>query len=405
MHDVVVIGAAGAMGSSAAMHLAQRGVRVVGVDAHAPGHAMGSSHGASRMIRMCYYEHPDYVPLLRRAYGLWDELVERACADEGTVFERTGGVYMGPAGCDAVEGSRRAAELHGLSHEMLTRSQLAERYPQFALGEEFIGLYEPEAGYLVPEAVIGLHVRLAREAGAELRLGADSRMMAIRLEPDRVRLVLEDRCEIVAKRCVLATGAWMGYDFAMGLRDFAARELAGTPLITPTRQALGWVRPRRPELFAPGVLPVWAIDAAHLGEGLFYGFPMLTGPHQREGLKIARHARGEAIKPDDPSRDPRPEDEATFRPCLERWMPEANGPMLSTAVCMYENSPDGHFIIDHHPDLANVVVACGFSGHGFKFASVVGEVIADLVLDGATRWPAGFLGLQRLSAAAGGRAP
>lgn len=394
MHDVVVIGAAGAMGSSAAMHLAQRGVRVVGVDAHAPGHAMGSSHGASRMIRMCYYEHPDYVPLLRRAYRLWDDLTNRAGASEGTIFKRTGGLYMGPAGCGAVEGSRRAAELHGLPHEMLTRPQIAARFPQFRLGDEFIGLYEPEAGYLVPEAVIGLQARLAGEAGAEMRLGAGSKTLAMDLKPGRVRIVLEDRTEVIAGRCVLATGAWM--------RDHFAPGPGGHSLITPTRQVLGWVRPRKPEMFAQGVLPVWAIDAEHLSEGLYYGFPILTGPHQREGMKLARHARCGPINPDEASRESRPGDEATFRPCLSRWLPEADGPTLSTAVCMYENSPDQHFIIDRHPDHPNVVIACGFSGHGFKFASVVGEALADLVMEGSTRWPVGFLGLRRFARTATG---
>ncbi|MFN7021954.1 MAG: N-methyl-L-tryptophan oxidase [Phycisphaerales bacterium] len=390
-YDVVVVGAGGAMGSSAALHLAERGARVLGVDAHALGHARGSSHGGSRLIRMCYFEHPDYVPLLRRAYELWDALAERGERVEGTIFRRTGGVYMGPAGCAAVAGSVRAARAHGLEHEELTRADLAARYPQFCVGEEFVGVFEPEAGYLVPEAVVALQARLARAAGAELRF--ETPVLEWASDGACVRVRLPDG-EVRARSGVLCAGAWMGSGVGGGLGR----------LVVPTRQVLGWVRPRKKEMFAEGVLPVWAIDAEHLGEGLYYGFPMLGGPHQRAGLKVSRHAKGEEFDPDTPSREPRAEDAGTFRPCLSRWMPEADGPVESMAVCVYENSPDGHFIIDRHPGASNVVVACGFSGHGFKFASVVGEVVAEMVLDGGTRWPVGFLGLGRFGGGEGPRA-
>lgn len=379
-YDVIVVGAGGAMGSSACLHLARRGLRVLGLEQFAIGHTRGSSHGCSRMIRMCYYEHPDYVPLLRRAYELWDELAAEAAGVEGTVFRRTGGVYMGPAGCEAVEGSRRSAELHGLAHEVLDRAELARRFPQFGVGDEFVALYEPMAGYLVPEAVIAAQVRLARAAGAEIRAATRVRAIVSDGREARISTAVE---EFAAPMVVLTTGAWANAHLGLGSGP-----------VTPTRQVLGWVEPRRPELFAEGVMPVWAIDAGHLGEGLYYGFPMLRGPHQREGLKLARHARGSSIEPDDPSRDPRPGDEQTFRPCLRRWMPEADGPTLSTAVCVYENSPDGHFIIDRHPQWPNAIVACGFSGHGFKFASVVGEVVAGMVEGG--KGP-GFLGMGRFA--------
>lgn len=383
MFDVVVVGAAGGMGSAACYHLARRGARVLGLDQFRPGHARGSSHGSSRMIRMCYYEHPDYVPLLRRAYELWDNLEQSPSdpAGSGPVFRRTGGVYMGLPDSPAVSGSLRAARECDLAHELWSRRELEQRFPQFEVGEDFVALFEPEAGFVVPEEAISRHLHRARQAGAELRW--DTPVRSITPTGDGVRVELDGET-VVARGVVLTTGAWAGSNFGLLPR-----------LVHPTRQVVGWVAPPRPERFGLGECPVWAIDASHLGEGLYYGFPLLTGPHQRPGLKIARHASGESISADDPSREPQPGDEATFRPCLRRWIPAADGPTASIAVCLYESSPDSHFIIDRHPAHPSVVIACGFSGHGFKFTSVVGEILADLALDGRTRHPIEFLGLTR----------
>jgi sarcosine oxidase len=395
VYDVIVVGAGGAMGSSACWQLARRAVagsggagrklNILGLDQFAiGGHDRGSSHGHSRMIRMCYFEHPDYVPLLKRAYELWRELERAAGLREGDLLRVTGGVYMGPRGCETVEGSRRAGELHGLPHEVLGRAELARRFPQFKVGDEFDALYEPMAGYLIPERVIAANTRLALEHGVEMH--GNEAVTSWRSDGDSVEITTA-RGAYRAAKVVFAAGAW------------ATRVVSDLGVqVTATRQTLGWVSPSAEHAakFAHGVFPVWAIDAGHVGEGLYYGFPMPPSERRDEvpGFKLARHVPGETTDPDRNDWSARPADEETFRPALRRWLPEADGPTLAVRVCMYENSPDKHFIIDRHPKWPNVIVACGFSGHGFKFASVVGEVVAEMV---EGRPGPGFLGLGRFA--------
>ena len=377
--DTIIVGL-GAMGSAAAVQLASRGVRVLGLEQFALGHARGSSHGHSRMIRMCYYEHSDYVPLLRRAYELWRETEAAACT---RLLHITGGVYMGPPDSLAVRGATRSATEHRLDHELLDRPALAERYPQFKVPDDHTALFEPLAGYLVPEAVIAAHLSLARAAGATLR--HNERVASYDADGSRVR-VYTSGGEYEADRVIFACGAWA----TRVVHDLGVEVVA-------TRQVMGWVRPRNPVPLAQGACPVWAIDqpraAGDVRAGLYYGFPTDAGG--LPGFKIARHAVGPPTEPDHTDFDARPGDGADFRAALRAFLPDADGPLLNIRICMYENSPDGHFIIDRHPRHRNVIIACGFSGHGFKFASVVGEVLADLAVDGATRHPIGFLGLSR----------
>lgn len=382
-YHTIIIGAGGAMGSSAAFHLARRGARVLGIDQFDIAHTRGSSHGFSRMIRMCYFEHPDYVPLLRRAYELWREL-ERESGER--LLHVTGGVYLGREESDTVGGSHRAAVMHGLAHERLGRREIVARFPQFKAPEDYVGLFEPMAGWLAPERVIRAAAGLARGHGAEIRTG--ERVLEWSAESGGVR-VRTDAGEYRADRLVIAAGAWA----SRVVRDLGA-------LITPTRQVLGWFKPRQPAMFSVGVMPVWAMDDPESGD-LFYGFPMTEHPEDSPTgeplLKLARHAKGAAIDPDTDGREPCADDEQSIRPFLSRLIPDADGPLAALRVCMYENSPDGHFIVDQHPKHANVIVAAGFSGHGFKFASVMGEVLADLAIRGETAHPIGFLGLRRFA--------
>lgn len=377
----IIIGAGGAMGSAAAYHLARRGVRVLGLEQFDVAHTRGSSHGYSRLIRMCYFEHPDYVPLLRRAYELWAEL-ERESGQR--LLHVTGGVYLGREDSDTVGGSLRAAVLHGLAHERLGQREIGARFLQFRVPEEYVGLYEPMAGWLAPERAIRAAAGLACRHGAVIHTG--ERVVEWEAESGGVRVRTEVG-EYRAGRLVIAAGAWAN----RVVRDLGVA-------ITPTRQVLGWFKPRSPALFAPGIMPVWAMDEPESGD-MFYGFPMTEHPEDSPTgeplLKLARHAKGAVIDPDKDGREPRAEDELDIRPLLSRHMPEADGVLGALRICMYENSPDSHFIVDKHPKLQNVIVAAGFSGHGFKFASVMGEVLADLAMRGETAHPIGFLGLRR----------
>ena len=375
-YDVIVVGV-GAMGSAACYVLARRGVRVLGLEQFGIPHALGSAHGESRMIRLCYYEHPDYVPLLHRAYELWHELEQSQPGGPSRgLFHVTGGVYMGPADSEFVLSSLRAAEVHGLPHELLTRERLAERFSQFQLPPDHIGLYEPNAGILVPERVVSTYAELALRHGAVLH--GHEPVESWQAQGGAVNVRTQHR-SYSADRLVVCGGAWS----SRLLGDL------GVPLVV-TRQVMGWVWPRRREPFELGAFPVWAIDNPDATQ--HYGFPMLPGGL---GLKIAHHFQNGPADPDSIDRQVQPDDESDFRPTLRRFIPQADGPLLAIRVCMYTNSPDSHFIIDRHPRHECVVLACGFSGHGFKFASVIGEVLADLAVSGRTDLPIEFLGLDR----------
>jgi len=349
------------MGSATAYHLARRGRTVLGLERFGIPHEMGSSHGLSRIIRLAYFEDPRYVPLLRRAYQLWREL-------EGQAGEKllyiTGSVEAGLPGSVVVEGSRLACETHDLPYEMLTAAQLMRRFPAFRLPPEVGAILQGEAGFLDPERCIAAHVAIAEAHGAEIH--RNEAVLGWEPRGDGVR-VTTARATYEAGRLMLAAGAWTG-KLMPGLVHAAV----------PERQALAWLRPLRPELFALGKFPVFILDVE---DGAYYGFPM----YGIAGLKIGKHHhRHEVVDPDAFDRQPAAEDERLLRAFAERYFPEGAGPTLALKSCMYTNSPDECFIVDRLPECPQVAVAAGFSGHGFKFCSVIGEIMADLAESGAT---------------------
>jgi sarcosine oxidase len=373
-YDVIVVGI-GAMGSATCWALARRGMKVLGLEQFDIPHTRGSSHGYSRMTRMAYCEHPDYVPLVRRANELWREL-EQESGEK--ILHLVGGLYIGAPGSNLMAGSLKAARQHGLPHEMMDHAALARRFPQFTVPENWTAMFEPQAGFVRPE------LGMSAMAAAALRLGAEihghEEVLSWQATAGGASVVTA-RATYHAERLVFSGGAW------------SSKLIRGLGVnVVATRQVLGWVWPREPDLFKAGTLPVWMIDPG--GTFSYYGFPMIT---LSPGLKLAMHGDLRATDPDQVDRTIQPEDEGTFRPCLEQYMPRANGPVLAIRTCLYENSPDEHFILDRHPQHERVVVAAGFSGHGFKFASVVGEAMADLALKGRSGLPIGFLGLQRFS--------
>lgn len=385
--DVIVVGL-GAAGSSAAMHLARRGLRVLGLEQFDIPTTLGSSGGITRLIRLCYFEHGDYVPLLHRAYELWREL-ERDSSRR--LLFVTGGVYAGRPDGELVAGSLAAARLHGLAHESIDRAELRRRWPQLRVPEDHVALVEPATGFVLCEQAVAAHAELALRAGAELRAHEPALRWSIDGHGVQVQTAHDT---YAAARLLLTTGAWTS-QLAPAL---------GWPL-TPTRQVTAWVWPRRPELFemptddaataanASARLPCWAVE--HAGGGLHYGFPMSRGGETGLGLKIGLHQRMATVDPNVVDRLPQPADDATVRTFLRTTLPDADGPLLSLKVCLYMNAPDGHFVIDRHPGLEQVIVASPCSGHGFKFAPVIGEALADLVERGQTRHPVGFLGAHR----------
>jgi sarcosine oxidase len=374
-YDTIILGL-GAMGSSALFHLARRGRKVLGIEQFDIAHDRGSSHGRSRMIRLAYYEHPDYVPLLRRAYELWDEL--SADAEEQLLY-RTGGLYLGSSGCELVEGSLRSAREHRLPHELIDRDAIKRRFPQFEPPADAAGLYEPSAGFLLPERAIATNVRLAKTDGAEFRTGEHVIYWEGR---DDYVVVQTDRETYTAGHLIIAGGSWTS-------------RLCRIPILEQnlrvTRQVLAWFEPLRDDLQV-GQFPVWAID--HPAGGIHYGFPVHPAD---EGFKAAFHFPRETAHPDALDRLLRPDDEAAIRETVDQWLPNAAGRLVRHAVCMYTNTPDGHFVLDRHPEHRNIVIASCCSGHGFKFSSVIGEILADLATRGRTEHPIDLFKVSRLS--------
>ena len=354
-YDVAIIGL-GAHGSAAAYHLARRGLRVIGFERFPRGHTLGSSGGLSRIIRLSYYEHPDYVPLLRRAWDLWREL-ERESGE--TLLTQTGGLYLGRPDGDLVEGALLSARTHSLEHERLDAADLRRRYPLFRIDDDWIGIYDVQAGWLAPERSIETHSRMAERHGATLRFDEAARWER---DGDGVR-VMTGRGTYYAERLVLTAGAWM---------PELLPELA--PHLWIERNVLFWFEPKdRVAEFA--ALPVWILEDT---DRMYYGFPYAN----EHGFKLAGLHFGDRVDPNTVEREPRPLDEERVRTFLRRRLPEADGERRLAKVCMYTNSPDGHFIIDRLPD-APVAYASACSGHGFKFASVVGEIVADLATRGS----------------------
>ena len=375
-YDAIVIGLGG-MGSASAYHLARRGRRVLGLEQFEPLHERGSSHGLTRIIRLAYHEHPSYVPLLRRSYELWHDL-ETVAGEE--LLITTGALEGGPADGSTFLGALEAAKLHDLPHEVLGAEELRRRYPAFAgFDADTRVVWQPDGGFLLAERTMRAHLDAASAAGAELRFGeAVGSWDAI--GEDGVR-VTTGRGTFEADRLLICAGAWA---------RTLVPELAA--LAVPERQVLAWLTPLRPDLFLPQQFPVFLIDVQ---EGSYYGFPA----HRGHGLKLGRyHHFREPMDPDDPDRSTRPDDEAVLRAFVERYLPDGAGPTEMLKACLFTNSPDEHFLIDRLAATPQVTVAAGFSGHGYKFCSVVGEVMADLAIDGVTRHDVGLFRLDRFAA-------
>jgi sarcosine oxidase len=380
-YDVIVIGVGG-MGSATAYHLARRRKKVLGIEQFDIPHQLGSSHGVNRIIRLAYAEHPSYVPLLRRAYELWREL-ENSTGERLLVV--TGGLDVGPEDGTLVTGSVRSCHEHGIPHELLSAAAVARRFPGYRLARGMVSVYQADAGFVMAERSVVAHANGALAHGAEIH--GRERVLDWKVSRGGVR-VRTDRGSYEAERLVLTAGAWSG-------------KLAGAlaPVAKPERQVMLWTQPRRPERFRVGAFPVFNMEAP---EGRFYGFPI----HGIPGFKIGKyHHREQQVDPDSIDRDCDARDEAVVREGIRRYFPDADGPTLSMATCMFTNTPDEHFILDVHPDAAAVSIAAGFSGHGFKFCSVVGEIMADLATAGRTRWNVELFRLARpaLRAPASGR--
>jgi len=372
-HDVVVLGVGG-MGSAVAYHLAKRGLSVAGIEQNSIAHDRGSSHGLSRIIRLAYFEHPSYVPLLRRAFALWRELE----AESGQkLLHVTGAIDVGVPGSRVFEGSLEACRLHGLTHEVLNADQLNLRFPGYHLPGDHMAVFQPDGGFLEPEKCIQAFVEGAAARGARIMVNRTARGWS--RSGDGVTVEVGNDV-IQARQLVLCGGAWM---------PKLAPSLA--PLLRPERQVVAWFEVEDTAAFREDRFPVFVMTNTY---GTFYGFPEFGVP----GFKIGKyHHRSETVDPDSMDRTVHASDEAVLRECVQSIFPGANGAVLRSSTCIFTNTPDEHFIIDRLPDAPEVLVVSACSGHGFKFCSVVGEIVADLVTDGRSNHDLSLFRLDRFN--------
>jgi sarcosine oxidase len=384
--DVIVIGV-GSMGSAACFYLSKRGYKVLGLEQFDISHEFGSHAGQSRIIRKAYFEHLNYVPLLERAYDNWKQLEQET--GEQLYFE-TGLLYAGTSNNEMIKGVKRSAALYNIELEELNIAETVNRFPQFRLPENFEVLFEPEAGFITPEKAIRLYAKQAKKNGATIYSDEKVIDWSKCTSPEKKEgtniVVKTGKNSYQCKKLIITAGAWAG----KMIPGFSNK-------IKVTRQFVAWIKPKNDKQFALNNFPCWMIGDVEK-HGCYYGFPLLDTKKFGEpaGLKLAHHFPNGITDPDKVNRQTTENDIENLKYCLNKYLPGIFDSVLSTKICLYANSPDENFIIDKLPGYEeNVSIACGFSGHGFKFASVVGEILADLTMQGKTNHPIEFLKATR----------
>lgn len=374
-YNAIVVGL-GAMGSATLFHLARRGWHVLGLEQFTPANTQGSSHGDSRIIREMYFEHPLYVPLVQRAYELWSDLEKESGKALMTI---NGGLMIGPPDGAIVRGTVRSATEHDLEYELLNASETHSRYPAFELSDDLVAVIDPRAGYLDPEACVNAHIDLARKAGAEVRF--DEPLLSWVPDGEGVRVTTRTG-EITADFLVMAGGAWNRHllrDIALDLRV--------------ERQTVFWFDPRLDNyLFMPGKFPIYAYE--YKSGHICYGFPKLP-----RGVRASVMHSGEITSdPESVRRSITADEVEPLRAALRPVLPSlANAPVRESTTCIFTNTSDRDFLIDFHPAYRQLLISSPCSGHGFKFSSAIGELQADLLTTGETRFDISPFRLDRAS--------
>jgi sarcosine oxidase len=358
--DCLVIGLGG-MGSSALYELQSRGLKTLGLEQFTIPHERGSSHGLSRIIRLAYFEHPSYIPLLKRSYEKWTNLEKYS---DQKLFHQTGSIDASRPEDRIFQGSLRSCETFDLDHQILTSSELQKRFPGYELPLDFKAVYQPQGGFLIPETCIETYIKEAKRLGATIK--EETKVTSLEKDPQGVRVVTNLGEVFYAKKAVLTAGAWTGQLYSQ-LKVH----------LQPVRQVMGWFQTNPEVKFEPDTFPVFNLG---LGQDHFYGFPSF----KQTGLKIGKWQHlNQWVEPDKVDTTISEQDEDVLRNCLKACFPQGNGALLKAKTCLFTNTPDEHFLI-HQDSTLPLVSGSGFSGHGFKFCSVIGEILADLILNGET---------------------
>ena len=374
-YDVIVVGV-GSMGSSTCYHLAKQGLKVLGIEQFDIPHENGAHTGQTRIIRQAYFEHPSYVPLLKSAYDSWGQLEQESSS---RLFFKTGLLYFGPEDHFLIKRSLESAHQHGIPINQISRQEQESKYPQFDVPGYYTRMIEVDGGFIPPERAILTFTDQALNNGAHIHTRES--VLEWKRKHGSIQ-VKTDKGVYSCKKLVLASGAW-------------SSKMVNTELLNVTRQVILWARTKMPDLFGLDHLPTWTYADPSV-PGIYYGFPELPIESFGDpaGIKIAHHTKGEVTDPDNVKRTISKEEEVEVFENIQKFIPDLES-VVASKTCLYTNSADDDFIVDLHPENDDVVVAAGFSGHGFKFASVMGEILKDLVTHGKTQHPIGFLSMKR----------
>lgn len=369
--DVIVVGL-GAAGAATLHRLAQDGVSVLGLEQFSIPNDRSSHHGDNRIIRMAYAENPSYVPMLRSAYDGWRTL--EASADVQLLYQ-TGSLHGGRQGCAEFVGARASSKTHKVAHDVLSGDEVNKRFPGFSFPKDYAFVFQPQGGFVACEDAIEAFVGVAQRHGAHVKTGCA--VTSIRPEAEAVR-VMSAQGDFLARKVIVCAGPWI---------TRLVPELSSHLRIR--RQVVGWFETSG-DGYLPDNFPVFLFE----GEGGFmFGFPEFRRP----GLKIGRHHHLEQLcDPATLTKDITAEDKAIMRLPVSRYMPSANGALLKASTCIYSNTPDFHFAIGPHPKSERVLICSACSGHGFKFAPTLGQIMRDLAVEGETQFDLSLHGLDRL---------
>jgi len=377
-YDVIVIGV-GSMGSSACYQIAKQGHSVLGLEQFDIPHEMGSHTGQSRIIRKAYFEHPNYVPLLERAYQNWQTLEQEI---SNQIYFKTGLLYFGPNNHMLIKGTQKSAIKYSIEVNELSQVEQLRKFPQFKIPESYTNLIEVDAGFVTPERAILSFTKQALKYKAEIHTKEKTLEWS---KKDGIIQVKTNKQIYKCKKLVLTTGAWTS-------------KFSNLKNLEVTRQIMAWAQPKKPNMFELNNFPCWTFADPSVN-GIYYGFPSLPSSSFEEptGIKFAHHTKGKITDPDIVNKNISKEEEKKLVKAIQKFIPNGVKSITGVKTCLYTYSPDEDFILDFYKNNEDIVIASGFSGHGFKFASVIGEILSELVTKGKSIHPINFLNSNRFN--------
>ena len=372
IYDVIIIGL-GAMGSAASYYLSKNGVKVLGLDTYEPPHKLGSSHGHTRVIREAYHEGTSYVPIVKKAYELWNELDHEI---EDKLILEYGGMYLGDDG-KYLSDAKKSAKKYDIPIKEFSSKEIKEKYNILNPPNNFKGLLENRSGAVFPEKAISNFLSKSINNGSSHNY---NEKVIVWEKQSKFYKVETDKNNYFAEKLIFSSGAWIK-NLVPSLKLPVKIE----------RQVLFWFDPiKDKDKFHYSNMP-------NTGWDLDNGMEFYTQPNiENKGFKVAMHHNGKFISENDLNRESNADDLSIVKNFLEEYIPLANGKLIDSRVCVYTNTPDLDFIIDFYPNDENIIICSPCSGHGFKFTPAIGEICSELVINNAANYDLSEFSIKRL---------